>query len=297
MKISEIKTEIILSKETALMSKSTILGYEQVLRHLEAFFSADKEVESITLKEVKDYIIEKKSWKRSYLAKHIQMVKAIFKHLEEHSLIKKNIMSRVKNPRNEETPVDFLTTEEIAALDKASSEKVIDTRRRALYWIIRETGLRANEAGAIELRDVNMAKKYIFIRKSKGRITKNVPFSNNTKKKIQEYLAENPPTSIYLFGNEAGGCINRAVVSRLLDDIYDKAFDLRKWKKKRGAHLLRHACATEWVANNGNLKGLQFIMGWNSLAMCDRYVHVSPEIITEMFVEMKENKKARESKK
>jgi site-specific recombinase XerD len=292
MKIGEIRGEIILAKETALMSKMTIMSYENVLNQMEKFFGKDKECETVTLVDIKDYILSKKNWKRSSLSKHIQIMKTVFSYLEENKLIKVNVMNRVKSPKNEEIPVDFLTISELEALDKASMTKVIDSKRRAIYWIVRETGLRASEVGSILLKDIDLEKNIIFVRKAKGGKTKTVPFSNHTQDIIKQYLLENPPKSVYLFSDRWGdSALGRVGVSQQLDDIYDKAFDLKKWKKKRGAHLLRHACATEWVANNGNLKGLQFIMGWNSLKMCDRYVHMSPEILTDMFDEVRNNKK------
>jgi site-specific recombinase XerD len=291
MKVGEIRDEIILAKETSLLAKSTIMSYKNVLKHLEEFFGKDKNVEEITLKDFKDYIVNRKSWKRSSLTRHIVYVKSIFKYLKDHGFINSNIMSRIQTPRGEETPVDFLTNEELDKLDKASMTPVIDQRRRAIYWIIRDTGLRASEVGNIMLKDLDLNDNFIYIRRSKAKITKTVPISDHTKRVIKEYLLGSPPTTIYLFGMKGGLPLGRDTVSHLMDDIFDKAFDLRKWHKKRGAHLFRHACASQWVENNGNLKGLQFIMGWRSLKMCDRYVHASPAVIKKMFNDMNNNKK------
>jgi site-specific recombinase XerD len=63
-----------------------------------------------------------------------------------------------------------------------------------------------------------------------------------------------------------------------------------KWDKPRGPHILRHTFAMDWVRNNANLKGLQWIMGWSSFAMTEVYTQQSENLLDEAYEDYEKSK-------
>ena len=302
MKISELPQHIIMPREAGLMAPATITMYKFVIQQLTGYFGADKDLETMTLEEIKNYLLSKKTWKRTSVLRHVVYIQTIFSDLEKQKLLSNNVMRKIKVPKQEETPIELMSAEELEALDTASMSPVIDERTRVLYWIIRETGLRSTEVATILLADVDMKERFIYIRRSKNKITKTVPITESTCKLIQRYLASQRQTSLYLFPNRLSRVwskpVGRGAVYTALKDIYDKAFNVRNWKHRKGPHLLRHHCATEWVEMEGSLIGLQYLMGWKSLKMCERYVHANKNLMRKHFdlVQLRK-KEARNEKK
>lgn len=286
----DLYDEILIPKEISLVSQSSMVRYRNVINTLNNFFTPDRSIEDITIEEVKNFLLTKKHFKRSTIILFMVTVKAIFNFLEEQGKIDRNITRRIKVPALQEAPVELPTEEERIQLDKAANSPIIPPRTRAFYWILRDTGLRSCEVGAILIQDIDFNERFIYIRNSKNKICKLVPFTEFTKKVIQEYIASAFHASVYLFPHryDINKPLGSDVIYRSLNDIWDKAFDLRLYKKRRGSHILRHMFASEWVEHDGNLVSLQHIMGWKSLEMANRYVKISKTKLKKSFDEVQE---------
>lgn len=191
--------------------------------------------------------------------------------LEEEEEIDRDDLATLKPPKLDVKVVDRLTDEQCAALVKACNGKtLLDRRDEAVLRLMLETGLRAGEAIALELGDVDPAAGIAIVRRGKGGKGRPIPFSPQTGRAIDRYvrlrrthrLADTP--ALWLGGNGQGfgyNALDKTMKARARSVGID-GFHL---------HLLRHTAAQRWLAKGGSEGGLMAVAGWSSREMLDRY--------------------------
>ena len=139
---------------------------------------------------------------------------------------------------------------------------------------------------------LNLTERLLYLKNTKGKVTKLVAFSTKTEKLLRQWIIERPSDTEHVFVGIKGKPLQRERVYEAINYVFGQAFGHR-WKKKSGGHMLRHVAATQWIARGGNLEGLRWMMGWRNFKQVERYVHQSPTMIKQMFKEVngKKNKK------
>ena len=276
--------EFIANRELALRSKNTIETYTRSLKNMYKAFQ-HKKCSELGIIDIKNYIINQKWTKRNTYLLHIMVLKMFFRFLEKKKYIDKNPIEEVATPHPEETPMPMITQNELDKLDAmANNIEKIPLLNRLWYWLIKETGLRSQEIKSIMLEDLNLRERLLYIKNSKGKVTKLLTFSSKVEGLFKEWLMERPPVDNYIFKGKKNNLLGRRHVWFAINLIFQEAF-CWDWHKKSGGHILRHIAATQWVANGGNLQGLKWMMGWKGYSQVERYVHQSPAIIKKMFKE------------
>lgn len=283
----EYLEQLLSIKQISLCSKHTLMSYTNSITHLEHFFPTTK-CSEISIQDIKKFIAKySQEWKRSTLILCLSHIKSYFKWLYEKRYIPENIFLDVKLPKGENTGIEILNQKELITIDKVAKDLGVPLLSRTLYWLIKDTGLRAKELGIIELKDVNLAENLIYVRKTKGRkVTKLVCFSDYTKRVLKQWIATNPDPweNKFLFKSVQGDTFCSRLVYRYIQPVFGSALR-ENFNKKHGPHMLRHIAATQWVANGGDLEALRIMMGWTSFDMLQKYVHYSPEMIKKKFKE------------
>jgi integrase/recombinase XerD len=145
-----------------------------------------------------------------------------------------------------------------------------DRRDEALVRLLVETGLRAGEAVALRVDDVDLAAGTLAVRRGKGGRGRIVPFSPQTARALDRYLrlrrghalAASP--ALWLgerssrFGYDG---LYRSLAKRA------RAAGIRDFHP----HVLRHTAASRWLAAGGSEGGLMTVAGWKRRDMLDRY--------------------------
>ena len=191
--------------------------------------------------------------------------------LEEEEEIDRDDLAALKPPKLDVKVVDRLTDEQCGALVKACAGKeFIDRRDEAVLRLMLESGLRAGEAVALEVADVDPTAGLAIVRRGKGGKGRPIPFGPQTARAIDRYLrmrkthrlADTP--ALWLGGNGQGFAYN----------ALDKTMKARARKVGINGfhlHLLRHTAAQRWLAKGGSEGGLMAVAGWSSREMLDRY--------------------------
>lgn len=276
--------EFIANRQLALRTKNTITTYTLSLKSLYAAFQ-HKKCSELNVVDIKNYIMNKPWKRRNTLLSHVVILKMFFRFLEKKKYIDENPIEQVATPHMEETPMIMITQNELDKLDAmANNVEKIPLLNRLLYWLIRETGIRSQEIGSTTSEDLNLRERLLYVKNSKGKVTKLLTFSNKVEKLFRAWIAERPPKDNYIFKGPKGGLLDRKTVYLAISLIFQEAFRWN-WRKRSGGHILRHIAATQWVANGGNLQGLKWMMGWKGYSQVERYVHQSPAIIKKMFKE------------
>ncbi len=148
-----------------------------------------------------------------------------------------------------------------------------DDLHRPLFTLLYVLGLRFGEATALAWEDVNWSARAIIIRKAKGNKTRALPLDNDLTATLKA-LWENArrPARGYVF-----------VSPRTGKRIKDIRKAIRRACKAAGIdqhvnpHLFRHSGATQTLAESGDLRAVQNLLGHASIGTTEIYTHLNLE--------------------
>jgi len=127
--------------------------------------------------------------------------------------------------------------------------------------------MRSGEIRNIQWRDVDFDSGFIIIRESKNGESRHVAMDSTLVELFRGY--PRTPESDFVFTNLMGGRLGwlqhgfrKALVRAGLQDLH--------------FHDLRHTFASQWMMAGGELYALKDILGHKTIAMTQRYAHLSP---------------------
>lgn len=176
-----------------------------------------------------------------------------------------------KPPKIDTKVVPVLTEEQLAALIKACSGRELrDRRDEALVRLMAETTMRAGEAVALQITDVDLTRGLVTVTRGKGGRGRIVPFGAKTTRAIDRYIRARREhllagTPALWLGDRGKGF------------TYDALHKTLCWRAKLAGvsgfhpHVLRHTGASRWLAAGGSEGGLMAVAGWQRRDMIDRY--------------------------
>jgi len=214
--------------------------------------------------------------KNSTLNGIIRTLKLFSKYLEETSqgILTIDIPYEAKDTAERE----ILTREEIKAIYNATDESILGLRDRAILSIYYGCGLRSKEGQFLELSDILLERKLIYVRKGKQYKERYVPFMPNQMTDFKLYLKECRPQLInernennwFLLNNKG----NQTKASFLLEKI-KKLTKEAGIKKDIGLHTLRHSIATHLLQSGMKLESISQFLGHKNIQSTQRYTHVA----------------------
>jgi site-specific recombinase XerD len=193
---------------------------------------------------------------------------------EEEELDRDELLS-LRPPKLDVKVVERLTEEQCAALIKSCAGKTfLDRRDEALLRLLLETGVRAGEALALHLDDLDLHAGLVRVRRGKGGKGRQVPIGPQTCRALDRYLRARAghrlkdTPALWLGGGGQSFAYNAA----------DKALKARA--RAAGVdnfhiHLTRHTAASRWLSAGGSEGGLMAVAGWSSREMLDRYTRAT----------------------
>jgi site-specific recombinase XerD len=178
---------------------------------------------------------------------------------------------------------DILTKEEIEALYNATDETILGLRDRAILSIYYGCGLRSKEGQFLEVSDMVLDRKLVYVRKGKQYRERYVPFVQSQMTDFVLYLKECRPQLIkehtdnwFLLNNRG----NRVSATYLLVRI-KKLVKVAGIQKRIGMHTLRHTIATHLLQSGMKLESISQFLGHKNIQSTQRYTHVSAEALAE----------------
>jgi len=175
----------------------------------------------------------------------------------------------------------ILSTEEIKALYKATTETPMGIRDRAMLAVYYGCGLRKTEGIQLDLSDVLIERKMLYIRKSKNNYERYVPITTANLKHIEQYIYNARPLLIGeksseqgLFISERGTRLSGERAYQLIKTISAKA----GLTKEIGLHSLRHSIATHLLQSGMELENIALFLGHRCLDSTQLYTHIVNEL-------------------
>jgi integrase/recombinase XerD len=227
-------------------------------------------------------------------AKAVTLMKRFLKWLVEEDELER-IPIKVKTPRAPDAEIKVFTEEEMTALHKVARRE--NVRDYAIFMLLVDTGMRANEICRLTLDDVRLDRSEIYV---PGEITKPKRGRQLTLTTslgpLKKYLQVRPAvasnslflsfysTPVYAGGN---GNVERMTTGKL--PFSDSALTTKglaklvgKWGKlaevvdaRCSPHTFRHYYAISYLRGGGDVLSLQRLLGHKELEMTMRYAKLA----------------------
>lgn len=209
-------------------------------------------------------------------ARFISGIRAFFKFLLLEGYITVDPCELIEAPKLGHTLPDVLTVEEIDAMVTAlPPEKEETLRNHAIIETLYGSGLRVSELVDLRMSRINVEEGYMIV-EGKGSKQRMVPISPEALSLIADYLPQRerldikPGNEDILFLNRRGRALTRVMVFYIIRDTAAAA----GITKKVSPHTLRHSFATHLLEGGANLRAIQEMLGHESIATTEIYVHL-----------------------
>jgi integrase/recombinase XerC len=220
----------------------------------------------------------KKKDKKSSVARKLSAVRSFFKHLLKKGEVGENPADMVATPKQEQPIPAYLTVDDIfRLLDGIDTSTVAGLRDRAMFETLYSTGVRISELSGLDLARVDDRGGVIRVL-GKGNKERIAPIGKRALTAISEYRKavdalgpEAVKDGNAVFLNKDGGRLTERSMARLL----------KSWAGKAGVsvsifpHAVRHTFATHMLDAGADLRGVQEILGHESLSTTQKYTHVT----------------------
>lgn len=207
----------------------------------------------------------------------ISGTKSFFHYLKTEGFLEQDPSALLETPRLGRHLPEVLSIDEIdrliAAIDPDSAEA---ERNRAIIETLYGCGLRVSELVNLEISRVNLDDQYLVVH-GKGNKERMVPLSPVAIDCIRLYMRESRATlkidrgeENILFLNRRGHRLTRQMIFTLIQRLADSAGITRKISP----HTLRHSFATHLLEGGANLRAIQQMLGHESIATTEIYIHL-----------------------
>ena len=241
--------------------------------------------------------VSKRSCKR-----RLSALKGFYSYLVREKVVKDNPFLLVSSPKSDKTFPRVLYKDQINEIIDNNRKRTdpLKVRDQAILSMLYFCGLRAAELVGLNVQDVNLRNRYVRVL-GKGRKERLVPFTEECKNDVQEYLdnlrpellkIQNKPTPAlflpdytYTSDTEEKAKKEPRMTTRGLAYILDKIEEKTGTFVGLHPHILRHSFATHLLDNGADLKVIQELLGHSSLNATQVYTHVSVEAMKQEYID------------
>jgi len=219
------------------------------------------------------------------LQRKVACLRSFYRHLRREGLLERDPTAQLKAPRRSQRLPKVLNRNEVnLLLAQPKGTDAAALRDRALLETMYACGLRASEAIAVELTDLDLDAGVLRAR-GKGSKERLVPVGRQAVDALRRYLARGRPALVgareeaRIFVNQRGGGLTRQGLYKIVQR-HAKAAGL---EDKMSPHTLRHTFATHLLAGGCDLRSLQEMLGHADIATTQVYTHLSAERLKESY--------------
>ncbi len=153
-------------------------------------------------------------------------------------------------------------------ISACSGGSVADNRDRAIFLVLLDTGLRAQELCGTSLEDIDLNTGAVTIRYGKGGKTRTVFISKKTRKAVRAYLRHRDDQEPALFLCRDGERITYDALHRMLQ----RRVKLARLPGNPTLHAFRRAFELNRLRNGADVFALQKLLGHSDLQIMRRYL-------------------------
>lgn len=209
-------------------------------------------------------------------ARIISGMKSLYRFLHLEGIIDIDPTLKIDTPRIGRHLPDVLSVEDINAMVEAVDlERPEGPRNRAIIETLYGCGLRVSELCNLEIARVDFDDGILAVT-GKGSKERIVPMSDESMRWIDEYRSWRATLPVkrgeepYLFLNRRGHRLSRVMVFYIVRELAA----LAGVQKSISPHTLRHSFATHLLEGGANLRAIQQMLGHESIATTEIYLHI-----------------------
>lgn len=242
--------------------------------HMTGFFerlAPDRDsICAITVADVDTFIKDKadQGWTRPSLGTLASSLRSFFRYAHAQGWCPSGLAAAIESPRIyalEGLPQGPTWVDVQRLLSNAVSDRCVDIRDRAILMLLSVYGLRRGEVAALRLDDLDWTNERILVTRPKQRCKQSYPLLAEAGDAIVRYLREARPRCAHraLFLTIAAPVrpLSAASVTAI---VHARVGTLDIKLPSRGAHCLRHACASHLLARGFSLKQIGDHLGHRS---------------------------------
>src|SRR5262245_45899182 len=260
------------------LAANTMAAYQRDLRRFAAWLNG-RSAATLSVRDLSGYMgwLQTQKLAPTSVARHMVAVKLFFRYLQLEGIVRDN-------------PAELLGTQKTwQHVPQVMSPALIDRllaapqpydafwlRDRALLELLYATGCRASEVSNLKLADLHLGERYCLAhgKGSKERLT---PLGTTAVQSIRDYLASERPKLTKGRAAEPWVLLSRGGKRLRREAIWEL---VKRYVKRIGAnphispHTLRHSFATHLLAGGADLRQVQELLGYASIATTQIYTHV-----------------------
>lgn len=250
-----------------------------------------QKMEDVTSQSVVAYLAKlKESGKSaSTVNRRIASIRSYYAFLIAEGNVAENPCTGVKAPHIDKKEVDYLTIEEVDQLLAKPDDTILGLRDRALLELLYGAGLRASEAAAANVEDVNLRVGFIACGAGAGK-ARIVPLGRPAKAALEAYLFDSRPSLMSvkgdhitgdkaLFVNYTGERLTRQGIWKILKE-YGKN---TAFEEKLKPQILRNSFAVHMIQNGADIRTIQELLGSEDLTSIKTYFSVAKTHIKDVY--------------
>lgn len=209
-------------------------------------------------------------------ARIISGIKSLYRYLKTESLIDDNSTLLLESPRLGRKLPDILTVEEIDDMvDAIDMTRIEGQRNRAIIETLYGCGVRVSELCNLRIDNINFDDGLLMVI-GKGDKQRLVPMSQTSIDEIRRWLLDRSRIAVkrgeegMLFISRRGRRLTRVMVFYIVRGLAEAA----GVRKEISPHTLRHSFATHLLEGGANLRAIQQMLGHESIATTELYLHL-----------------------
>ena len=237
---------------------------------------------------IRDYFasLKNKKLKNATTSRHLSSIKKFYKYLIRNGYSDKTRIINMKSPKREEHIAKFLSLndiDKILEIDDDNDFTIIRDKMMAIFMYA--IGLRASELISIKLNMMHKGSETLRIL-GKGSKVREIPLIPILYDNWDLYMQKRA-----IIQREYGSDNNYLFVNRFGQPISDRSVRNSMKRLMRMAnisidfspHTLRHTFATHLLNNDAEIRGVQELLGHESISTTQRYTHVTNDRLFEVY--------------
>jgi integrase/recombinase XerD len=270
-------------------SLNTLLAYRRDLEGFRRYLSgARREITSASATDLTEYLgwLRRRGLAGRSLARHLSAVRGLYRHLLETGAVTRDPTEHLDSPRPPRRLPRTLSMRDVEALIETPDIGRPDgLRDRALLELLYASGLRASEALALRIEDVNLSAGYV-VPTGKGNRQRLVPVGAQALRWVRLYLKTARGALVKrtdggtLFVNRYGRRLSRQALWGILKKCARRA----GLRASVSPHTLRHSFASHLLERGADLRSVQAMLGHADISTTQIYTHLSSGVIRDMYM-------------
>lgn len=210
-------------------------------------------------------------------------VRSFFRHLAREGIVDNAAPGAVRTPRIPRTlPRPLSEKDSARAIAEAGLHDIgwLAARDTALLTLLYGAGLRISEALALKRGDAPLGESLTIL--GKGRKERVVPVLAAVRKAIEAYAGKIPfsgASDAPLFVSRLG----RPMSAREAQSLMQRLRGRLGLSERATPHALRHSFATHLLANGGDLRAVQELLGHASLSTTQIYTEIDTRKLMDVY--------------